>query len=58
MTVTVRRSSTCDGPWMGGGVSADAGPAQPKEEAPDLRRGRRQRDRARLGWNSAGPCGE
>jgi hypothetical protein len=48
VTVTVRRSYTCDGPWMDGGVSADVGPAQPKEEAPDLRRGRRQRDRAWL----------
>jgi hypothetical protein len=44
VTVTVRRSSTCDGPWMAGEVGADAGPPQSKEEVPDFRRGRRQRD--------------
>jgi hypothetical protein len=44
VTVLVRGSSTCDGPWMAGGKGAGAGPAQPKEEAPDQRRGRLQRD--------------
>jgi hypothetical protein len=48
VTVTVRRNSTSNGLWMAGGVGADAGPAQPKEEASDLRSGRRQRDRAWL----------